>query len=528
VLVASGQIGCGDPSRVTLPDAGQTDAGSPALRVQFVDPGPLRLEPGAVAAVPVRVSDAEGRPARAEVRFALLGASGDATLLETRAFAEPSADGATVARGSLRASNASALFTIRASTPDGAVAVREVSVSDRGFGAIRVAVDYFGVRGPSGFDLSLFTDGRCDALRAARADRIARLPDPTRGSAIFPALTADREYAVRVEGVGPRGEVVSVGCVQAVRVERDAERAVAVRPEDLSLHAQGVYEVRVQLGLDVVARSARALWLESTSAGVDEPRVILRAIAEAVERSSGPPARQAFERVVEERLAGELAEALRARDALPSRRLTAFADGLAASIGGARWIVEGATRTDEGSDRFEVRRVRLSVDPQTPADPSDDLLREVAPSGIGRVALLPGDRVGFALDGAPLPASELAVLARDAHLSRLGFRSTAERLRAEVRCESIAPLVTPHAIGCDAACVAAACDERLDEWARRFDEGLTLATSTLRTARVAFVGVGLAPSGTVTLHAVASSAVEGSFTEDPSRPIRGAATLARP
>jgi hypothetical protein len=527
LAAALAQAHCGPLEGNARNDGGAVDAGHSSVQIQFVEQSPLQLEPGAFATLRVRVMDSEGRPVRTEVRFALLGESADATLLATRAPTEVAANGASMAQVSLRASNAPALFSVRASAGEGAVALRDVSVSDRGFGVIRVSIAYSGVRGTAGFALGLFADGRCEALRTARPDRTMRLSNARSGEAVFASLTADREYAVRVEGLGPGSEVVSVGCVEGVRVARDGERIVAVRPEDLPLHAQGAYEVRVQLGLDVVARAAAALWMEADAPG-DEARALLRSVAEAVERSAGAAARGSFERVVEDRLASEVSAALRARDATPSRRLRLFADGLAASIGGARWIVEGVAANDDGANRLDVRRVRLLVDPQTPTEPGDDVSREAMPGGVGRIALLPGDRVGIVLDGVPLPVSELANLARDAHLARLGQRSTGERLRAEVRCDLIAPLVTPHATGCDGFCVTAACEERLEDWARRFDDAVSAATGTLRTARVAFVGVGLAPTGTVTLGAVASSAVEGSFIEDPSRPIRGAATLGRP
>ncbi|MBL8681482.1 MAG: hypothetical protein JNK05_20110 [Myxococcales bacterium] len=510
------------------PPPTNTDAGpiAPARRLVFDDRSTISLEPSMRTTVSVRVTDAEGRPAAAEVRWSLLGDSSDATLLATRSNTQFAIDGSSIATVVLQASTSSAVFDIRATTADGAEAIRSVSVSDRGFGSIRVDVNYDGVRGPNQFEVALYADGRCDSLRAARPVRTLTLA-PTRGATgLFDSLAADLTFAVVAEGVGTSGERVARGCVEGVRVVRDSEQSITIRTNDLNLYAAGRYDVRVQLGLDVVARSARALWIENSGAS-DDGRAILRSIGDAVERNSGADARITFDRIVEASLASEVSADLRRRNALPSTRLALWADSIAASLGGALWTLEAEAIAAEGRTRLSFRSARASIDPRTPDDASDDIVREMPVTGEGTVTGLAGDRALVSLDGVGLVVSDLAIAARDAHLARSGSATTAERLRAEVVCSELVPLVQRHATGCDSACIVTACNSTLDRFGTQFDFALRDATATLRHARASFVGVARSRSGSVTIQSVAASAVEGSFVEDPSRPVRGVGTLLR-
>jgi hypothetical protein len=523
-LSACGEVLFQDPRRDAGADAGPV---VPSLRVTFEDPTPLRLEPGSTVELGARVTDLQGRPTRAEVRFALLGESSDATLLATRVTSAQQLDGAEIARVQLQAANSSALFTVRASTADGATALREVSVSDRGFGTVRAVVFYDGVRGPTSFELALYSDGRCDALRATRPVRVITVP-PTRGAAgRFTSLAADRDYAVVVEGVGAGGERVSRACAEGVHVERDGEREVSLRPLDLELRAAGAYDVRVQLGLDVVARAGRALWMEAAMIPPDEHRAILRSVADAVERSSGLLARATFEDAVDNTLAADVELDLRRRDAQPSRRLALFADAISATIGGTLWNIEAQAQTDEATNSLSINRVSFTVDPQTPFERADDLSREMPSAGTGLLVPMAGDRASVTLDRVSLTVSDIAIAARDAHLARTSARNTSERLRGEVRCDLLAPTLRAFTSRCDIACVTRACEAPLEDWARRFDAALLDATGTLRTARATFVGVARATAGSITVQSIATAAVEGSFVEDPSRPVRGAGTITR-
>lgn len=525
-LVTSTSIGCGEVI-VREPPPTNNDAGvlAPARRLVFDDRSTISLEPTMRTTVAVRVTDAEGRPAAAEVRWSLLGDSSDATLVATRSNTQFAIDGSSIATVVLQASTGSAVFNIRATTADGAEAIRSVSVSDRGFGSIGVEVNYDGVRGPNQFEVALYADGRCDSLRAARPVRTLTLP-VTRGAiGRFDSLAADLTFAVVAEGVGTSGERVARGCAEGVRVVRDSEQSITVRTNDLNLYAAGRYEVRVQLGLDVVARSARAQWVESSGATSDESRAILRGIGDSVERNSGVDARVAFDRVVEATLANEVAADLRRRNALPSMRLSLWADSIAASLGGALWTLEGEAVAEEGRTRLVFQRARATIDPRTPDDASDDVVREMPATGEGSVTGLAGDRALVALEGVGLNVSDIAIAGRDAHLARSGSASTFERLRAEVACAELVPLVQRQATGCDSACIVSACNATLERFATHFDLAVRDATATLRTARASFVGVARARTGSVTIQSVATSAVEGSFVEDPSRPVRGVGSL---
>ncbi len=525
---ALGANACGEVIvRPSVEDGGDAGATMPSLRLAFDDSAPLQLQPTERRTLTVRLTTNEGVPSTANVRWSLIGDSADATLLATQSRATRTADGLFVATVELQGSTDSAVFNVRATTDDGGEAMRSVSVSGRGFGVIRAGVRYDGVRGPTQFELALFSDGRCESIRAARPLRSMTINAAGAPEARFDALAADLEFAVVAEGIGAGGERVSRGCIEGIRVLRDAAQTVTIRPDDLSLHAGGAYGLRVQLGLDVVARSSRALWVEESRVGNDPARVILRSIADSVERTSGAAARASFDAAIDSSLAADVSDDLRRRDASPADRLAQWADSIAGSVGGAIWEIDATATSVERGTALSFNGARFTVDPRTPEDPSDDLTRDAASVGSGTVASLAGDRTIVTIDRISLPVSSLATLARDAHLARTGAASTAERLKSEVRCDTIATFVRAHAALCDAACVIAACEAPLEEWSRRFDDALVSATSTLRTATLSFVGPARAPLGSVTIQSVAPSAVEGRFLDDPSRPVLGVGSMTR-
>lgn len=509
-------------------DAGDAAVPSPSRRLAFDDSAPLQLQPSERRELRVRVTDSNGAPVAANVRWSLIGDSSDATLLATQSAATRESDGTFVASVELEGSTSSAVFNVRASTEDGAEATRSVSVSDRGFGVIRAAVRYEGVRSPSHFELALFSDGQCDSIRAARPLRSMTVSATGSVEARFEGLAADLEFAVVAEGIGAAGERVSRGCIEGIRVVRDADRAITLRPDDLSLHAEGEYALRVQLGLDVVARASRALWIEQSYLPADPSRTILASIAYEVERTSGTASRASFESAVDTTLAAEVTADLRRRDAMPEQQITAWADSIASTMGGAVFTMQAEANSVERGTELSITGAQLTVDPRTPEDDSDDLSRVIDHAGMGAITSLAGDRAIVSIQGAALPVSQLAVLARDAHLARSGARSTAERMRSIVRCDLIASAVRANTARCDNACAEAACERSVDEWAERFDAALTTATSSLRTVNLSFVGVASAPAGSVTIQSIASSAVEGRFVEDPSRPVLGVGSLSRP
>jgi hypothetical protein len=512
--------------RPPFDDGGDAGAALPSLRLAFDDTAPLLLQPTQTQTLRVRVTDSAGAPTPALVRWSLIGDSFDATLVATQSHAQRTPDGSYAASVDVIGSTESAVFNVRASTDDGAEALRSVSVSGRGFGVIRADIRYDGVRGPSQFELALFGDARCESVRGARPLRSMTVAaNGASPSARFEGLAADLEFAVVAEGIGALGERVSRGCIEAVRVVRDAEQSVTIRPDDLPLHANGAYTIRVQLGLDVVSRSGHALWLEAAAVPRDPARAILFAIADAVERTSGAAARASFEADVESTLAAAVTDELRRRAAMPDERLAAWADSIAASMGGAVWTLYATANNVERGTTLFIDHAQLTVDPRTPEDTSDDQSRDIASVGTGSISVLAGDRAIVTIDRAALPVSALATLARDAHLARTAASSTAERLRSEVRCDLLAPIVRASAGRCSDRCASDACEALIDSWARRFDASLTSATETLRTATLLFVGVARAQPGSVTVLSVAPSAVEGRFIDDPSRPVLGVGSL---
>lgn len=520
-------------------DPGRSDAGTeagpevppqPTVLLRFVPTDTLQLRPSQTVTVRVEVSDPAGNPIEGlPLRFSLIGDSADATLVDTRAVSQFSADRRTTYGDvTLHASSVSSDFSLRVMSADGAAASRTVSVSDQGFGSIVASFSYDGVRGATQFDLSLFSDARCEAIANARAIRAERVTNQNAARVRFDSLAAGRAFALLAEGFGEGGERVATGCVEGVLVARDSTREIPVQLRDFPLRSEGRYALDLQLGLDVVAGAAASLWRESTRINNDEAGALLYAMSAAVEQSSGVDARVQFDAAIEAQLRRDVENSLRTRDSLPSALIARWAQAIAATVGGAYWHGEIMASIRDGRTEFSVDRVTVTVDPQTPDNLADDLTRELPAAGAGRIEALAADRMSITFSRVAMPVSAMALAARDAQLARVHLDTTAARLRSSVRCDLLEPIARPFAARCDRTCLVNACEAVLAQWGDNFDQALTGATQSLQTIRGSFVGVARAPAGSVTVSRVASGAVEGSFEEDPSRPVRGVGTLSRP
>jgi hypothetical protein len=526
--------GCASTTIQSDADAARPDDGVapavPSLQLIFVPPDALELRPSAAVAIRVEVVDPNGAPVpNITLRFSLVGDSADATLSDTRASTTLSPDGRTAgAQVTLHASTVSSDFSLRVVGPDGSSAQRTVSVSDQGFGSLVASFTYEGVRGATNFEVSLFGEARCEALANSRPSRTMQVMGASRVSARFDSLAAGRTFAVLADAFGASGERVATGCVESVTVAPNSTREIPLQLRDFPLRSEGRYAVELQLGLDVIATQAALLWRESTRVESDEAGALLAAMSGAVFRVSGAEAKAQFDSAIEASLRRDVELALRSRDSLPSSLIARWSQAIASSVGGARWRGDIVATIRGGRTVFTVERVQITVDPQTPDLLDDDITRDLMPSGAGAIDALAGDRMSVLLDRVAMPVSAIAVAARDAQLTRVRADSTAQRLRASIRCDLLDGIVRPFAAGCDEACIVEACEGVLQRWGSNFDLALRSATASLQSAQASFIGVARAPAGSVTVSRIASGAVDGLFVEDPSRPVRGVATVMRP
>lgn len=126
--------------------------------IAFVPEGTLVLAPSELSSLTVEVSPRR----RQNVTFELLteAAGFDGFLLESEVRVRD--DG--TATVELRAPSGPAIFTVRASLPEGSRAVRAVSVSAQGYGAIDVVPNYDGTRSIPQWSASAHVNQTCETL----------------------------------------------------------------------------------------------------------------------------------------------------------------------------------------------------------------------------------------------------------------------------------------------------------------------------------------------------------------------------
>jgi len=201
----------------------------PDAVLRFEPQGTLELAPGEERAVGVVGSP----PARYEVSFSLVGEAAGAWLDRTKVVADAGGRAAVT----LHAPSVASTFRLRATLKEGPSAEIGASVSEKGFGTVRVIPRYDGHRQASEWTASVKAGTTCAAIAA-------RLPEEPEGALVATA-PADEPGGVEITSapVGPnlavaiRAGRAMWGCVNvpdlAAGKEREVEVAVKDGPIDL-------------------------------------------------------------------------------------------------------------------------------------------------------------------------------------------------------------------------------------------------------------------------------------------------------
>jgi len=394
---------CG-PTEVTVDGGFASDASSgPAGRIIVESDRALGLTFEESSEIEVRYLEGGAPQAGVTLRFVLDGNANDAVLEDL----EVVTDGDGLARTTLVAGTVGSAFRVRASAERAPPAYVDVSVSNAGFGTIRVSAPYDGARAEwSRRVITVYSETECDPDAGYPASRIARvlpLDDPTESEVTFNTLPAGLSYAVVGVVEGSTGEVLASACVDSVAVLADARTDVNLRFADVALMPAGTYETELVLDADAF----EAVVMRGIDAGVPAAGVSAEAMLEAVE------------------------DELRARgfdvvaDAFAAERMTgAPADDLDARLAG-----DGAD-AEEGLRRFFARllelfgKVRLSGPLELDAE-ADAL------GATWRVNALQIGEIGTPDGPAPLPIDpELAGLALSPSLG-ITWRPEADEVKVD-------------------------------------------------------------------------------------------------
>ncbi|MCB9586440.1 MAG: hypothetical protein H6718_13645 [Polyangiaceae bacterium] len=247
--------------------SGGTAGQSGAASIDFDSTGTLEVAPLAAIELTVQV-----RPAGAHsVRFSLTGDSLDASLAAT----EVATDANGVATTTLFAPSSVTSFNVRASVGTEVSASRTVSVSEQGFGALRIKPQYAGNRDISSWTASVHPGRRCSDLAGNPP------PDGALWTTVSPGQTIEIESvpAGTYAAVTLRASQFAGGCSDLSGVLAGETKSVDVtvinRPLQLSETdldmTLGLDDLSYdwELGLDSARASAKSALLGGAQSDVD-------------------------------------------------------------------------------------------------------------------------------------------------------------------------------------------------------------------------------------------------------------------
>ena len=416
----------------------------PDASIAFAPASTLALAPGELVTVTVATSP----PDHYRIGFFLLGESLDASLSGSSVVAD--AEGRAAVQ--LRAPSSPTTFRLRASIQDGPSTEVAISVSDQGFGAIRVVPMYAGTRPVETWTAGVVAGASCAAIAST-------LPGEAAG-AIIATAPGDADPIVGDAPVGPNLAVTLRaghylwGCADTSSLAPSAELAVKVtvidKPIDLAatdLDVTLTYSPDPGPYAEMLGAATELLQEQLFPLAQPEPTVLL----DEMEKGLSTP---------EDVAAFEAARQAGLWD-------TATADHLAAGVGSLRalcgaWTLAGLAdqspvivghlgAAEAGQAVFETK-VFGGVDAAAALVPGDTLMKWTADAQAnvalsGKLYWLPSRYVGaatFAGASVELPQAT----------------TVSEALATAARCDVLGELL--GAVGsCDTACVAALCETAL-------------------------------------------------------------------
>jgi hypothetical protein len=474
MLLAAAGAGCSvdaaqEPS-AQPPDGGKS---GPDASVSFVGDGGLALAPGEARTLRI----ATDPPDAYQVSFALLGEAMDATLGDASVVA--SADGE--AEVQLRAPSSATLFRLRASIKDGGSAEIEVSVSDEGFGTIRLVPRYAGKRNVESWDGAVVAHTTCAELGSLP-------PGELEGALEASAPPASTPLIIDNAPVGPTLAVV-VRAGHFVWGCKDETHLVAGKALDVEVDAFNVpmnlaaTDLAVSLSFDpedpqayqaLVSGAATVLAEAAFPPEASEVATLLDAIA-SLAGSDAP--------------AYESARSAGAFDEVAASHWTANGLSLRSQIGA--WALAGlpASASLTGAllgDAATTGKAKLTLDTIGGLDAM--AAGSLAENEVTWTAD-PDDTVhlGGAVTFAPARfAGASALLAAQAALP--AATSVGEAMAALVDCPALAAQLGPFG-NCDVACHAALCAAALAE---RWQTGLATTDAKAKLGKLSLTASGAA------------------------------------
>lgn len=218
----------------------RTDGADP-YTLELLSETDVGISRGMSSTLRVLYLDGDGRPATGAVYFDLDGETGDARL--QAGAVETDADG--VAEVDVRAGEPDSTFDVKVSA-DYANEVRaHVTVTEDGFGDLRVVASYEGGRRVYGADVYLYTDAACDTIEPQRpppADRL-QSSQTIRDDVKIQSLENESVWSVLVLGIGEAGGPVVAGCTSDATVVGGAETTVEVTLADIPIELAGPFSV---------------------------------------------------------------------------------------------------------------------------------------------------------------------------------------------------------------------------------------------------------------------------------------------
>jgi hypothetical protein len=447
----------------TVPTAMLEVVGTPSTALQFGEEATLRI----------LYRELDGSPiVDAPVAFALVGRANDSSLGALEATTDDM--GETTVR--ILAGATPSAFGVRVTAARAAPLVVDVSVSDAGFGAISVTVEWEGDRMVEQTEVAVFAGMRCDdeSVLTGEPDRSRILAS---GSAVaeLRALPAEIGYAIAARGLGPTGTRVAYGCVDDVIIEAaDTVVEATVAMTDLPLIPDGGFTIGLEVDTSAsaialsraVARGGRGV-VESAGGSAS---FLLDAV-EAHLRATG--ATSEADSIAGERASAFLDDALDARltaeSVGPARAIDLLAEALEART--AFLTIAGVASLETTMDGFESTLMVTSMTTHglPPADAR--LAIDIGVLGVppdGRLTMAPiVDEDAFEVSelGATVPLGALGVAALDAMAEEARLEGAATLLEEPGGCatfEAWVSAVPEIALACDATCAHTACRDALE------------------------------------------------------------------
>ena len=514
---------CADPAPTPV-DAGMAETPPVICELRLTPSDPQHLRTGEVVTFTAHVSPAS---AASEVRFALVGDALDGSLSATRVAI--AADG--TAGSELTAPSAAASFRVRASARCAADSYVDVSVGDRGFGALVAEAVYRGARQPERLSVGIYRAVDCVSLSTTGPDRAAPVPLPG-ASVRFGELPAGIDYVVRGLAIGRDGVEVATACAGPARVDVDSTESVTLVFNDAPLRMAERYGVAFSFDLSSVATASTSQWTAPVTAEIaragGDAAVLGLELANAVADAATPALRERdranFEAAWRDRLAASFATQLTRRDAELGPLFNRLA-GVVGSIAASPRSTAQATVTTSDQARFTLDGIRYVLDPETPDVRGDDVDVPISTTSRIRVGAGLRDALTVDVDSYPLPWNVLARSALGAWLSRQGVSSSGEYAAVTV-CPVLVPIARGSAGACNDDCVTAACRRALTSLGGLFETAITSLEPPRSLADLRFTAAPQPVAGGLLIDRLAGIAT-GGLREDSSTSVVSSVQLTR-